>query len=99
MMSLPAAFCFVLATARVSGDGRELDDLRRRGELSILHAPTVQAMARDADGMMQVVELFAVEPDGLLRTPAEPFRPSREAQRDAACSVFEDDFDLLVFAA
>jgi hypothetical protein len=76
-----------------------LDDLRRRLELPILYAPTVQAMARDADRMMQVVELFAVEPDGLLRTPAETFRPSREAQRDAACSIFDDNFDLLIFAA
>jgi hypothetical protein len=72
---LPAAFWFVFPVCRVSGDGRELDDLRGRSELSILYTPPVQAMSRDADRMMQVVELFAVEPDGLLCTPAETLRP------------------------
>jgi hypothetical protein len=79
-----------------------LDDLRGRPELSILYALPVQAMARDADRVMQVIELFAVEPDGLLATPAETLRPSRETKRDARLlpvAVFDDDFDLLIFAA
>jgi hypothetical protein len=85
----------------MSGDRWKLDDLRGRPELSIFDALPVQAMARDADRVMQIVELFAVEPNGLLRTPAETFRPGRETKRDALLpvSLFDDDFDLLVFAA
>lgn len=76
MINPPAAF-LIYARARVSGDGRELDDLRGRSELSVLRALTVQAMPRDADGVVQVIELFAVEPDGLLRAPPETLRPGR----------------------
>jgi hypothetical protein len=76
-----------------------LDDLRGGSELPVLYAPPVKAMAGNADRMVQVVQLFAVEPDGLLRTPAETLRPSREAQGDNACSIFENNFYLLIFAA
>ena len=55
-------------------------------------------MPGDADGVMQVVQLIAVEPDGLLRAPAETVRPRRQAQGDTARAVFEYDFDLLIFA-
>jgi hypothetical protein len=50
---------------------------------------------------MQVVELFAVQAYGRLRTPAETLRPSGETKRDTVSplSVFKQDFDLLVFAA
>jgi hypothetical protein len=83
----------------ISGDVRELDDLRGRPELPVFDALAVQAMTCDADGVMQVFELVAIEPDGLLRTPTETLRPRREAQRDARSAVFEDNFDLPVFAA
>ena len=74
-------------------------NLPGRPELSILYAPPIQAMAGDADGVMQVVELFAVEPYGLLRAPAETLRPRRETKRDTLMpvSLFDDDFDLLIF--
>jgi hypothetical protein len=77
-----------------------LDDLRRRPELPVFHALPVQAMARDADGVVQVVKLLAVEPDGLLATPAKPLRPGGETKRDALLpvSLFNNDFDLLIFA-
>jgi hypothetical protein len=52
-----------------------LDDLRGGSELSLFDASTVQAMPRRADGVMQFVELFGVELNGLLRTPAEALRP------------------------
>jgi len=51
----PLLFALFSLFFRVSGDVRELDDLCRRSELSVLCAPAVQAMTRDADRMMQVV--------------------------------------------
>jgi hypothetical protein len=78
-----------------------LNHLRGWLELSVIHALPVQAMARDADRVVQIVELFAVEPYGLLRAPAETFRPRRETKRNALLpvSLFNHDFDLLVFTA
>jgi hypothetical protein len=78
-----------------------LDDLRGRPELSFLCALPVQAMACDADRVMQIIQLFAVEPDGLLATPAETFRPRRETKRDilSPVSLFDDNFHLLIFTA
>jgi len=78
-----------------------LDDLRGWPELSVLDPLMIQAMASDADRVMQIIELFAVEPDSFLRTPAETFGPSRKANRDAARPhpVFNNNFDLLFFAA
>ena len=67
--------------------------------MPVFDASPVQAMSRDADGVMQIVELIGVEPDRLLRTPTETLSPCRQAQRDAThTAVFENDFDLLVFA-
>lgn len=99
MMNLRAAFD--VYGCRISGDRRKLDHLRGWLELSILNALPVQAMARDADRVMQIIELFAVEPDGLLATPTEILRPGRKTKRDTLLPValFNDNFDLLIFAA
>jgi hypothetical protein len=94
----PLPFALFSRFLRVSGDAGEPYDLRGRCELPVFHAPPVQAMPRDADRVMQVVELFAIEPDGFLRTPTEAVRPRREAQRDDARAFFKHYFDLLVFA-
>jgi hypothetical protein len=77
-----------------------LDNLRGWLELSIFHALAVQAMARDADRVMQIIELFAVEPDSLLATPAQSLRPRRKTKRHALLPVqfFNHNFDLLIFA-
>ena len=57
-------------------------------------------MTRDGDGAVEVVELIAVEADGLLAAPAETFRPRQVAKRDAlhALVLLEGDFDSLVCA-
>ena len=92
---------FTFKVCRISGDRRKLYDLRGLSELPVFCASAVQPPARDAYGVMQIVELFAVESYGLLRTPAETFCPRRETKRDrvSPLTIFNQDFNLLVFAA
>ena len=80
-------------------DDRKLNHLRALSELSGCPAFTIQALARNRDSMMQIIELIAFKVDGLLAAPAEIFRPSGETKRNSFDSrlLFYDDFDLPVF--
>jgi hypothetical protein len=62
-------------------------------------ATIVNAMTRDRQGTMQVVQLFAIKPYGLLPAPPKPVNPSRIAQDDAfdAARRLDYDFDSFVF--
>jgi hypothetical protein len=75
-----------------------LDNARRFGELACFGASAVEALARDRDGVMQVVQLFAVESNRFLAAPAEPFDPGRITQRDALRALvrLDDDFYPLI---
>ena len=55
-------------------------------------------MARDRDGAMQVVELFAVETNRFLAAPAEAVHPRRITQRDALRTLvrLDDHFHPLI---
>ena len=59
---------------------RKLNDLSGFGLLASLCAIKIDAVAGDRQSAMQIVQLFAAEPYGLLAAPAKPFRPSRIAQ-------------------
>jgi hypothetical protein len=60
----------------------------------------IDAMARDRQGTMQVVKLFAIEPDCLLAAPAKPICPCRLAQHDAflAFMLLNEEFDSFIIA-
>jgi hypothetical protein len=65
-----------------SGERRELNDLRRLPHLPCFRALPINAMARNRQSSMKVVQLFCVEPDGLLSAPAQAICPCRMAQDD-----------------
>ena len=87
----PAVF---LCRSKVSGKRGQLYDLRGFGGLTVVGAAAPEAVARDRYRAVQVFQLLAVNAYGLLAAPAEPFRPSRVAQREALV-LFKNEFDFL----
>jgi hypothetical protein len=66
---------------------RKLYHLRGFDCLATFCALKIDAVARDRQGSMKIVELFAIEANGLLTTPAQALRPGRAAQHDARRSL------------
>jgi hypothetical protein len=75
-----------------------LYDLRGLRGFACLCAPTYDAVARDSNCAMQVIELFRLDANRLLTTPAESFRPSQIPERDTinAVAVFHHDLNFLI---
>jgi hypothetical protein len=58
-------------------------------------------MARDRECAVKVIQLFAIEPYGLLAAPAETFRPGRIAKHYTLLRAFvwlQTDFNAPVRA-
>jgi len=84
-----------------SGERRKLYHLAQARHVSGLCALAIDALARDGERVMQVVQLFRFQMNRLLATPAESISPGRITQRHARRSVlalFQEDFDSLIFA-
>jgi hypothetical protein len=84
--------------AFVSGERGKLYDAGGFCELSRFGALAVDALARDGDGTMEVVELVCVEANRFLAAPTEIVYPRRITKRDALRALvrLNDDFHSLI---
>jgi hypothetical protein len=87
-------------TALFSGECRKLYHLSGFDCLTTLGALKIDAVARDRQGSMKIVELFAIQANGLLTAPTETFRPGRAAQHDTfrALMWLKIDLDPLIIS-
>jgi hypothetical protein len=77
-----------------------LDDLSGTVGLPRLRAASADAVARDGESALKLVELSAVNPDRLLHAPAKPIDPGRILEGDAlgVGAPLENNFNPLFFA-
>ncbi|MBA3766397.1 MAG: hypothetical protein H0W99_05300 [Acidobacteria bacterium] len=96
MRSRSAALCRLIDL--FSGECRKLYHLSGLDCLPTFHALKVDAVARDRQRAMKIIELFRIELDGLLTAPTQTFRPGRAAEQDTlrACMLLKVNLYALV---
>jgi len=77
-----------------------LDDLCGLRNLTGFSAAAHDAVSRDRDCAMQIIELFGLDPNRLLATPAETLRPCRILERNVIVilALLDNNLDLLILA-